>query len=147
PPEAVAQLELDAFDQIVDVSLFGCDPGDQRAFWNLVRLAQALGKQSVSGDVQVSIVADHLHAVTPQDRLSPYKALALGQSPVIPREYPNDSCRPSDIPANEDPGALASLLIDEFSTEPAAAAVAYRDGVRWTQSFEPAPLPDPPEDT
>ena len=144
-PDAASELELDAFHQIVDLSLFGNDPKDQRAFWNLLQLAQALGKQSISGDIQISIVADQLHTVTPEDRISPAKALALGPCRVIPAEYTNVTCRSVDIPADEDPAALASLLVHEISTEPVAAAIAYRDGVRWTQSFEPTPLNDPPE--
>jgi acyl transferase domain-containing protein/acyl carrier protein len=146
-PEAVPQLELESFHQIVDLSLFGNEPRDQRAFWNVVRLAQALGKQSISENVQISIVADHLHAVTSEERVSPAKALALGPCRVIPAEYTNITCRSVDIPGDGDPGTLASLLIHEISSEPSAAAIAYRDGLRWIQSFEPTPLNEPPEDT
>ena len=144
-PDAALHLDLDAFEQILYLSLFAHDPEDQRAFWDLVRLAQALGKQSISRSIQITIVANHLHAVASEDRVSPAKALALGPRRVIPEEYENVACRSVDISADDDPGDLASLLIHEISTEPAAAAIAYRDGLRWTQSFEPISLNEPPE--
>jgi acyl transferase domain-containing protein/acyl carrier protein len=145
--DAALDLDLDVFEQIVDLSLFGQDSEDQRAFWGPIHLAQALGKQSISATIQISIVADHLHAVTSEDRISPAKALALGPCRVIPEEYTNVTCRSVDVRADDDPAALAALLIHEILTEPAAAAIAYREGVRWTQSFEPIALNEPPENT
>jgi acyl transferase domain-containing protein/acyl carrier protein len=144
-PEAALELELDGFHQIVDVSLVGDGANGERAFYNLVRLAQALGKQSIAGKIEISVVADHLHAVTPEDRVSPAKALALGPCRVIPAEYTHVTCRSVDIGADGDPASLASLLINEICNQPAAAVIAYRDGVRWTQCFEPTPLNDPSE--
>ena len=146
-PDAGPHLVLDAFQQIVDLSLFGQDHEDQRAFWSFLRLAQTLGKGSIPESIQISIIADHLHEVAPEDRISPAKALALGPCRVIPEEYPNVTCRCVDIPAGGDPASLASLLIHEITEEPASTAIAYRDGVRWTQSFEPFPIQEAPEHT
>ncbi len=143
--DAAADLALDGFQQIVDLTLFGREPEFQRAFWGPMQLAQALGKQSILENVHISIIADHLHNVMSGDLVSPAKALALGPCRVIPDEYTNLTCRTVDIPGSEEPAALASLLIDEISTEPAAPAIAYRDGARWVQGFEPMPLVDPPD--
>ena len=139
-PEAAIDLTLDRFQQIVDLSLFRNDSEDQQAFWSFLHLAQALGKQSSPTEIQISIVASRLHAVLPEDEVSPAKALCLGPCRVIPQEYLNIACRTVDLPEDEAPASLAELLVREVVEEAPAAAIAYRAGKRWSQSFEAIPL-------
>lgn len=141
-PGAAIDVTIDPFHQIVDLSLFRNDPEEQQAFWSFLHLAQALGKQSSPTEVQISIVASRLHAVLPEDEVSPAKALCLGPCRVIPQEYPNITCRTVDLPEDEAPATLAELLLREIVEEAPAAAIAYRAGKRWSQSFDAIPLPE-----
>jgi acyl transferase domain-containing protein/acyl carrier protein len=145
-PDTATGLALETFQQIVDVSLYDNNQEDEKAFWNLVNLAQALGTQHLPTQLQISIVASRLHAVVPEDEVSPAKALCLGPCRVIPQEYPNIACRAIDLREGENPTALAELLIHEILQEPPSATIAYRAGVRWTQTFEAIPMQEAPEE-
>ena len=138
-----------AWGRLFDLSLFsdGELHTGEGAFWNLLDLAQALGKQPLANEVQITLVASGLHGVLPEDRVTAAKALALGPCRVIPEEYPHAGCRTVDLPVEEATGALASLLIHEITTEAPAVVVAYRDGMRWTQTFEPVQLKETAGDT
>jgi phthiocerol/phenolphthiocerol synthesis type-I polyketide synthase E len=146
-PEAASDLELDVFQQIVDLTLFGgahsSGGGDETGFWNLLGLAKALGKRSYPEELNITIAVSHLHAVQEGDRVAPYNALVLGLCRVIPEEYAKVVCRSVDLPDGEPPATTASLLIHEILSEAPAAAIAWRDRTRWTQSFEPIQLKEP----
>ncbi|HZN10057.1 MAG TPA: type I polyketide synthase, partial [Blastocatellia bacterium] len=68
-----------------------------RNFFSLLLLAQALGRRSLPGAVKVGVVTSGLHEVTGEEQLHPEVALSLGPCRVIPKEYPNISCRNIDI--------------------------------------------------
>ena len=61
----------------------------QSGFYSLLYLAQAIGRENSSEQIELSIITSGLQEVTGEERLQPHKALALGPCRVIPQEYPN----------------------------------------------------------
>jgi acyl transferase domain-containing protein/acyl carrier protein len=115
------------------------------AFDSLVLLAQAFGDSRQQGLVDWVILTSGLHAVTGQEILDPEQSLVLGPAKVIPREYANITCRAVDIFPAAAAGGIPRDLIESLLLEPAMPRawrpVAYREGYRWEQTFEPARLP------
>jgi acyl transferase domain-containing protein/acyl carrier protein len=113
------------------------------AFFSLLYLAQAIGEQGIQQPLYLGVVANHLHEVTGEEKLSPEKSLALGPCKVIPQEYPSITCRCIDItvPAGEgkQQALLINQLIAECEIEPSDPVVAYRGTYRWAQTFEAIP--------
>lgn len=113
----------------------------ERGFYSLTFLAQALGDLPSSRRYQLTVVSNHVHQVNGQLRLYPEKATILGPCIVIPQEYANIQCRQVDVVLDD---RATTLLADQLLEECHAAApdsiVAYRSGERWTRVFEPAPI-------
>ncbi|MBD0326436.1 MAG: acyltransferase domain-containing protein, partial [Pyrinomonadaceae bacterium] len=110
-----------------------------RGFYSLLFLAQALGEQNMIAPLQIGVVSNQLQEVMGQEPLCPEKATMLGPCKVIPQEYPNITCRSIDVviptsDATED--RLVNHLIAELAAEPTDLVVAYRGAHRWVQTFE-----------
>jgi non-ribosomal peptide synthase protein (TIGR01720 family) len=115
------------------------------AFDSLLFLAQAIGEQGAAGDVRIGVVSNNVQDVLGTEELEPQKALLLGPSRVIAREYPNLSCSSIDILLPETEArreALVGQLIAELDTKNSERVVAYRGARRWAQKFEPVRLPE-----
>lgn len=109
-------------------------------FYSLLFLAQALGKQGLTGDLQITVISNNLQEVTANDVLCPEKATVLGPVKVIPQEYPNITCRSIDLTLSE-PGTrqearLVNHLWAELVLGSTDTVVAYRGPHRWVQTFE-----------
>jgi phthiocerol/phenolphthiocerol synthesis type-I polyketide synthase E len=134
-----------------DRPAFAHAPGsaEEMGFYSLIFLAQALGRQTVEGRIELTVVSNGVHELGPGERLCPEKALVLGPCKVMPQEYPYLSCRSIDVvPPAAGParGDLVELLLDEMADETSEQVIAYRDGRRWLQAFEPVRLGEaPPE--
>lgn len=116
-----------------------------RGFYSLLFLAQALGQQTLPRPVQMVVVANGLHAVTGDEFLCPEKATLLGPCRVIPQEYSYIACRSIDFafPVPVDRVTAESYLrglIQEFAIESADPVVTYRRGQRLVQTYEPRRL-------
>jgi acyl transferase domain-containing protein len=110
-----------------------------RGFYSLLFLAQALSEQNVVAPLQIEVVSNHLQEVTGQEPLSPEKATMSGPCKVIPQEYPNITCRSIDViipPSSALEDRLVDHLIAELASEPSDLVVAYRGSHRWVQTFE-----------
>jgi acyl transferase domain-containing protein/NAD(P)-dependent dehydrogenase (short-subunit alcohol dehydrogenase family)/acyl carrier protein len=75
-------------------------------------------------------------------------ATVLGPVRVIPQELPGVECRAIDLPpaagAGEDAlRELAGRLVAELTEAGEETVLAYREGERYHQAFEPVPLPAP----
>jgi acyl transferase domain-containing protein len=119
------------------------ESGLTAGFYSLMYLAQAIGRQRLTGPIQLSVVAGPLHDIWPDDVVAPEKATVLGACVVIPQEYGNIECRTVDIgqaPAAGDIARVASLVFNEVQGGHREPVVAYRGGTRWVQRFEEAPL-------
>ena len=113
-----------------------------RGFYSLLFLAQAIGKQRFSHDLQITVITNQVQAVTGEESLCPEKAILLGALKVIPQEYPNLHGRNIDVvlttPSNS--AALVDQLVTELTTPIVNDLIAYRGRHRWVQTFEPTPL-------
>ncbi|MBD2293365.1 SDR family NAD(P)-dependent oxidoreductase [Anabaena sphaerica FACHB-251] len=110
-------------------------------FYSLVYLAQAIGQQQISEEIQLFVIANHLHNITGNEELYPEKTTILGACKVIPQEYQNINCRLIDIvlPTLASEEFIAQLL-GEITAESQNAIIAYRNDYRWVQTFEPISL-------
>lgn len=118
---------------------------EQRCFYSLLALAQALGDAGLNDRTDVSVVSNQLHNILGDETIVPEKALLLGPSKVMPQEYPNLTCRSIDVAlpsGGEHLDCLAEKLISECRAESQDAVVAYRRNTRWVQAFEQVPLPE-----
>ncbi|HKG13542.1 MAG TPA: amino acid adenylation domain-containing protein, partial [Pyrinomonadaceae bacterium] len=113
-------------------------------FQSLVFLARALGRHNPEGETKIAVLTERMQRVTGEERIVPEKAAVLGPCRVIPREYPNVTCRSVDLllPAGDEAQAerAAAQVAAELISGASDAAVAYRSGRRWTQAFEPVRL-------
>ncbi|WPB75854.1 beta-ketoacyl synthase N-terminal-like domain-containing protein [Archangium violaceum] len=122
----------------------------ERGFDTLLALAQALGMHGAQPTVDISVVADGLHAIMEGEPVLPLKSLVQGPLSVIPQELPGCTCRGIDVvpPA---PGAVslqewARRLVVEVEAASTEHAVALRASGRWVREYvplrrEPAPVP------
>ncbi|MCP5107300.1 MAG: SDR family NAD(P)-dependent oxidoreductase [bacterium] len=110
-------------------------------FYSLIFLVQALGKQNVLDEIQLTVVSGPLEEVVGTEAVRPEAAMLLGAVNVIPQEYPGIGCRCIDIDFNPSPGAdrdvLVRRLLHETASPGAGTHVAYRGGHRWIRRFEP----------
>jgi acyl transferase domain-containing protein/acyl carrier protein len=115
-----------------------------RGFYSLLYLAQALGRQAVGGALRIVVVSSDMQDVTGAEPLVPAKATLLGPCRVIPQEYPNITCRSIDISAPAPGAAQSRRLADQLLAEIAASSgdpvVAYRANHRWVPTYEAARL-------
>lgn len=110
---------------------------------SLVWLAAALGTHE-TGSIGLTVVTGGMQDVVGRDLTSPEQATVLGPCRVIPREYPNLSCRSVDITLPVNGEDDLRLLVDQLITETAAgpvAALAFRSGRRWVQDYQMVHLP------
>ena len=113
-------------------------------FYSLLFLAQALGKQNMTGALQIGVVTNNMQKVADEVMACPEKATIMGPCKVIPQEYPGIACRSIDIIVPEAAASLETELIDQLIAELTSKApdlvVAYRKDQRWIQTFEPVQL-------
>ncbi|WP_292766884.1 type I polyketide synthase [Nostoc sp. NOS(2021)] len=112
-----------------------------RGFYSLLFLAQALGRQETSSEVQITVISNNLQPVTGTEVLCPEKATLLGPIKVISQEYSNISCRSIDVilpsPGSRQEEKLVEKLLTELTVSNSDKVIAYRGLNRWVQSFEP----------
>jgi len=129
-------LEAERFDRCQDTG-----------FYSLLYLAHALIGKGITTRVQIAAVTTGMHSVSGTEPICPAKATILGPCKTIPQEYPNLRCRAIDLdlPAvgGEWDESLATSLLGEVMGDPADTVIAYRNGERWAETFEPTPLEEP----
>ena len=116
------------------------DHAQQRGFYSLLFLTQALGRQGFTDTVRLEVVTNFLQRVNEADPVQPEKATMLGPVRVIPQEFPRITCRSIDIAlcGTEEQSAIDDLAvqtISEFRREP-EPVVAYRDGRRLILEYK-----------
>jgi acyl transferase domain-containing protein/acyl carrier protein len=134
-------LHLWSIDEPEAEGIPAFDQAQQRSFYSLVYLAQALGKSGAGAQVQIGVVTDQLQAVTGGEKLRSYENTVAGACKVINQEYPSVRCRLIDVDRSQT--GLASSLVNEINREAFEAVVAYRNGRRWLQRYEPVQLGPP----
>ena len=120
------------------------EKAQERGFYSLLFLAQAIGKQNLSEELQLTVISNNLQSVTGEEQLSPEKATLLGPVKVISQEYPNISCCSIDVVLPTAGGWQQEKLTDQLLTELrlpiSERVIAYRGHNRWLQTFEPVRL-------
>jgi acyl transferase domain-containing protein/acyl carrier protein len=117
------------------------DAAQERGYYSVILLARSLVKFGGSAPIQIGVVTDRLQPVLGDEALRSAEATVAGAVKVVPQEYPHLRCRLIDVIASQP--KQADLLIEELSSEPFEPVVAYRNGRRWVQTFEPLPLAPP----
>ena len=116
------------------------DECQDRGFYSLLFLTQALVTQNITDPVQIIVLSNNMQPVTGQERLNPEKATVIGLCETVPQEYPHIICRSLDVVLPEGEGWQEERLIDQLTAEITAnspdLAVAYRGNRRWVQTFE-----------
>jgi len=121
---------------------FELDTIQAKGFYSLLFLAQAIGRQHFSYDLQIVAISNQIQAVTGEESLCPEKATLLGAMKVIPQEYANLHCRSIDVVLTDrsPTSAFVARLVAELTTTTADDLIAYRGRYRWAQTYEPIRL-------
>ncbi len=147
PPEAVVHLWSVAEGAPDAPVAERAEQVQERGFFSLLFLMQALGAQGAGDPLRIAVVTDSGHEVTGDERVRLEGAPLLGLAKVIPLEYPAATCRCVDVQLPADRGAplgrAADLLLTELTAGATEPVVAYRGTRRWEQLFEPV-RPAPP---
>jgi acyl transferase domain-containing protein/thioesterase domain-containing protein/acyl carrier protein len=119
-------------------------------FDSLLYIAKATGELELDQPMHMVIVSNGMQQVLDEPITNPEKALVLGPSRVIPREFPNLTCQSVDIALPNLPQSkqvasgrqnewshVADLVIREARRAGTDPVVAFRAGRRWTQDYEP----------
>src|SRR5229473_1604832 len=109
----------------------------ERGLYSLLFLTKALGARIYDEPVQMIVTSSHIQHITGQEELQPEKATILGACKVIPQEHLNISCRNIDLPSGQWSETLIQQLIAECTSGSIDLIVAYRNGLRWVQTYQP----------
>jgi acyl transferase domain-containing protein len=120
-----------------------------RGFYSLIFLAQALGNRQAAESLRLAVVTNGVHAVSGVEQLCPAKATVLGVCKVIPQEYPQTFCRSIDVVLHEEDAweteRLTGQLLSELLAGDDEQVIAYRGSKRWVQTFEPVGIEPQPD--
>ncbi len=110
-------------------------------FSSVLSLARALDRYKFTTPIQIEIISNNMQAVSCEDTFHPEKATLLALCKFLPKEYPNLTCRSTDIVLPKRGTWQVQHLIDqilaELTASPLENIVAYRERKRWIQTFEP----------
>jgi amino acid adenylation domain-containing protein len=128
-----------------DLSLDHLAEQQERGFYSLVFLVQALGREATRMPVRIAVVTAGTWSVAGEPVTRPEQATVLGPCLVIPQEYDSISCRCidlCDVHADAPGFDPAPRLLSELDTPEGEALVAYRRGRRFHRTFERVPSGD-----
>jgi thioester reductase-like protein len=109
-------------------------------FYSLIYLPQAIGRQCASSKINIFVLSDNMQVLIDEEAVCPLKSTLLGPCTVIPKEYPNLTCRSIDIAFTQKQGELIEQLLHEFTAEIGESIVAYRHNKRFVEGHEPVCL-------
>lgn len=114
------------------------------AFYSPLYLQQACASHSILVGLHLIVAANGVFDIAGEAVTHPLKALAIGPCRVIGKELPAVRARFVDLRLPASSGevpALAAQLIAEARLVNDDTLVAYRGAHRWTEAFDPLPLP------
>ncbi|HET9359404.1 MAG TPA: SDR family NAD(P)-dependent oxidoreductase, partial [Vicinamibacterales bacterium] len=114
----------------------------QRGFYSLLYLVQALSEAEATSPMQLSVVTSQVQDVTGDEQLCPDKATVVSAAMTIGTEFPHIRRRCVDISlaGPDDVRTQARNVLAEATSNATDLVVAWRGNYRWLQSFEPMPL-------
>ena len=100
------------------------------SLFNIVKAAKKIrGRQPID----IILVTDYVNQVTGREKwVKPDHAALIGLAKVIPKEYPEITCRTIDI----DDFFTVKHLINELSDMPGSEATVYREGIRYLETYD-----------
>ena len=107
------------------------------SFYSLLFLAQAIGALDVPGMIRLAVVSNEMQRVAGGVARNPERAVLLGPSRVIPKEFANIRCCAIDLGSSGESERAAGQIMAEVSSPVTDRVVAYRDAGRFVQSIEP----------
>ncbi len=153
-PDRIAHLWLVTADESARGGSNFFNRNQERGFYSLLHLAQALGGEVVLQPMHVAVVSNGMQRVGDERLRYPEKATVLGPVGVIPQELPQLTLQSIDLDAPEPPakgrkrtarapGAeLAALLVRDMTPAHADRRIAYRAGQRFVERLEPVASPE-----
>jgi acyl transferase domain-containing protein/thioesterase domain-containing protein len=151
-PDRIAHLWLLAERQEFRPGSSFLHRNQERGFYSLLFLAQAVGEQSAGRALHITAVSSGMQRVGSEALQFPDQATVLGPCKVIPREMAGVTCSSVDIALTQrkrfgrgKPQALgdtARALLAELKGPPGNRVVALRGGKRFEQTFERITLDD-----
>ncbi len=112
-------------------------------FFSLVYISKALLRQSVTDKVRIIVATNNLHNINGAERINPAKSTVLGPCKVIPQEAPFIECKNIDICIPKDEVTERKLIkkvLADILDEKTETVVAYRNCIRYTQSYSQVKL-------
>jgi acyl transferase domain-containing protein len=126
--------------------LFSLSPAEnetnERGFYSLVYLTQAIGQMTGVKEVEVMVVGNGAMDVVGEEEVRGEKAMILGPVRVMRQEYPQVKSRYIDVvipaPGSRQEKRLVKQLVWDLGKESADQVIAYRGNHRWAQTSEAA---------
>jgi acyl transferase domain-containing protein/thioesterase domain-containing protein/acyl carrier protein len=147
-PQQIVHLWALTPDKPIDSRVAFFEKCRDNTLYSLLFLTQALTKVTLPHPIQMQVLSNGMQQVADEALLYPEKAILLGACRVIPREFPEIHCRSLDVTLPKTSlfsrtpyDALAARVIQECFSPAAEPVVAYRQGMRYVQGYEAAPLP------
>ncbi len=119
------------------------DKAQYSGFYSLLFLSQVFGNRNVTKKLSIVVVSNNMQEVSGKDLQYPEKSTLLGPVRVIPKEYPDISCRSIDVVLPQgslNESKIIDHLMGEVTSESYTPIIAYRDNERWEQNFEQVQL-------
>ncbi|MER6525845.1 SDR family NAD(P)-dependent oxidoreductase [Streptomyces sp. NPDC001508] len=109
-----------------------------RGFYSLLGLAQALAKHAEDRAVHIDVISSGAFDVTGDEELEPQRSTVQGLGNLIPQEISGLSYRHIDLRASAgNPVRIGDdILLGELMAEPADDKVALRGHKRWVWDYE-----------
>jgi acyl transferase domain-containing protein/thioesterase domain-containing protein len=153
-PDRVAHLWLVTADESARPGSNFFNRNQERGFYSLLYLAQALGGEDVKRPMHVAVLSNGMQRVGDEPLRYPEKATVLGPVAVVPQELPQLTFQSIDLDAPAPPrrGARAAApvwdelvpaLVADICPEHADLRVAYRKGQRYVARFESVKVAEP----
>ena len=102
-----------------------------------MRLAHALSTQHTLRPLPLLLLAKGTSQVLETDVIDPPRALGAGAARVLPQEHPGLRVAHIDIDSGE---SVADMVIGELAAGAPQPALAFRQGKRFVETFEPVPI-------
>ncbi|MEX2209207.1 MAG: beta-ketoacyl synthase N-terminal-like domain-containing protein [Myxococcota bacterium] len=150
-PDRIAHLWLVTADESARPGSNFFHRNQERGFFSLLHLAQALGGEDVKQTMHVTVVSNGMQRVGDERLRYPEKATVLGPVGVIPQELPQLTLQSIDLEPPElarggrkrgarAPGVeLVAQLVADMTPAHADRRVAYRAGQRFVERLEAVP--------
>ncbi|RKZ89882.1 MAG: hypothetical protein DRR19_11055, partial [Candidatus Parabeggiatoa sp. nov. 1] len=139
-PHNIVHLWMVTPDDNEEPGLERLEKAQRLGFDSLLFLAQALGKQELTQEIQLMVVSNNMQTVTGEEMVCPEKTALLGPVKIIGQEYPNIHCRSIDVVINPSKMGIEQKLIEsllvELTTQTTDQVVAYRGKHRWVPTFD-----------